>query len=333
MTTDIPLIPKVPQLLRDAAQVGKLIPFVGAGVSRLAGCPDWEDFANATLNVFIEHGKFNHAQLDQLTHLSPRIKLSIALALQDTTGIPICFRSILHPRPPVECDDGRRIYSYVSKLAKTYVTTNYDEWLDDDVPPSPAQWTSQSAGVEHSPIRRTVYYKPQDLTAANLNQENTVIHLHGSIKYPRGMILTTPNYVEHYANDRRTNEHHEENYVLTFLEHLFRHKTVLFIGYGLAELEILEYIIVKARTTMEAEAPKHFLLQGFYSHERELMVSMRSYYHQCGIELLPFLRDQKNWRQLIDVLEAFAQTVRGSNPMILQQFKEMEALLNEQVER
>ena len=59
------------------------------------------------------------------------------------------------------------------------------------------------------------------------------------------------------------------------------------------------------------------------------MLNMRSYYRQCGIELLPFLRDQKNWRQLIDVLAAFGQTVPGSSPLVLQQFKEMEALLNE----
>ena len=260
-----PANPQVPQQLRDAAQVGKLIPFVGAGVSRIAGCPNWEELANAALNVFIEHGKFNHAQLDQLTHLNPRIKLSIALALQSTTGIAICFRSILHPNPPADCDDGRRIYSYVSKLSKTYVTTNYDEWLDHDLSPFPPQSNSQSASENASPITRTVYYNPQDLTAANLNHENTVLHLHGSIKYPKGMILTTPDYVEHYANDRRTKDRHNENYVLTFLEHLFRHKTVLFIGYGLAELEILEYIIVKARSTMDAEVlPKHFLLQGFF---------------------------------------------------------------------
>ena len=331
MTTDIPLIPPVPQPLRDAAQVGKLIPFVGAGVSRLAGCPTWDEFADATLNVFVEHGKFNHAQIDQLKHLSPRIKLSIALALQATTGIPICFRSILHPDPRANCDDGRRIYSYVSRLSTTYVTTNYDEWLDDDLPPPAADLTGEATGTkDSSPLRRTVYYRPQDLTAANLNRSNTVIHLHGSIKHPAGMILTTPHYVQHYANDRRTRDQHTENYVLTFLEHLFRHKTVLFIGYGLDELEVLEYIIVKARTTLETEVrPRHFLLQGFYSHERELMVSMRSYYRQCDIELLPFLRDQKNWGQLMDVLESFGRTVPASNLNVLQQFKEMEALLNE----
>jgi hypothetical protein len=61
------------------------------------------------------------------------------------------------------------------------------------------------------------------------------------------MILTTQDYVRHYANDRLSGDAAKENRVLTFLEYLFANRTVLFVGYGLAELEILEYVILKAR--------------------------------------------------------------------------------------
>ena len=138
------------------------------------------------------------------------------------------------------------------------------------------------------------------------------------------MILTTPHYVQHYANDRKS----QENIVLTFLEDLFRDKTVLFIGYGLAELEILEYLIVKTRTKDKGLQLRHFLLQGFYSHERELMVSMRTYYRECGIELVPFLKDQGGWEQLINVLESWSKGVPTSAPLVSQQLKEMESLLD-----
>jgi hypothetical protein len=40
----IPAIPEVPPALREAAQLTKLIPFVGAGASKLAGCPDWNEW-------------------------------------------------------------------------------------------------------------------------------------------------------------------------------------------------------------------------------------------------------------------------------------------------
>lgn len=330
MAHDIPPIPDVPEGLREAAQLGNLVPFVGAGASKLAGCPDWDEFANAALSVFVEHGAFSHAQLDQVKQLRPRIKLSIALALQTASTAPIDFRALLHRKDRTEHPIGRRLYSHLSKLGKTFVTTNYDEWLDDELP-APALDVSGDApaSADAAPKPRQVYYKTEDLTAAHLNEENAVIHLHGSVRHPEGMILTTQQYVQHYANDRRKSEGDAENLVLTFLEDLFRNKTVLFIGYGLDELEILEYIIVKKRMPAPPGLqPRHFLLQGFYSHERQLMVSMRTYYRECGVELLPFLKDQRGWAQLIDVLDTFARVIPASGPLVLQDFKEMEALLN-----
>ena len=326
MANDIPLIPEVPQALREAAQVGKLIPFVGAGVSRLAGCPDWDGFADAALNVFVEQGKCNHAQLDQVKHLNPRIRLSIARALQEQTGIQIDFRKLLHQQPGEKYRKGQRLYSYLANIGKTFVTTNYDEWLDEQFSYGPADLTAATS-IAPPATPRTVYHRPEELTVSNLNQENVVIHLHGSVKNPGGMIMTTPDYVHHYANERRASDGIQENYVLTFLAHLFTHKTVLFVGYGLEELEILEYVILKARTTRGMER-RHFLLQGFFSHERELMVSLEIYYHECGIQLIPFLNDQDGWNQLLHVLESFGQSVPASSSVVLQEFKEMKALLD-----
>ena len=79
MNPEMPPIPDVPEALREAAQLGKLVPFVGAGTSKLADCPHRDEFANGALRLFLDHGKFSHAQLDQIKHLRPRIKLSIAL--------------------------------------------------------------------------------------------------------------------------------------------------------------------------------------------------------------------------------------------------------------
>jgi len=65
------------------AQRGTLIPFVGAGASRIAGCPNWSKFADGALRFFVEQGKFSNGQVAQISHLNPRVKLSIALALQN----------------------------------------------------------------------------------------------------------------------------------------------------------------------------------------------------------------------------------------------------------
>lgn len=182
MPDDIPPIPAIPPALREAAQLTKLIPFVGAGASKLAGCPDWNEFADAALKVFVDHGKFSYAQLDQIKGLTARVKLSIALALQAEHHVPIDFRSLLHRKDRKDYPNGQKLYTFLSKLGKTFVTTNYDGWLDDELLPAPTDLTGQGAPrSELTPRPRTVYYKPEEFTAFNLNQQDVVIHLHGSV--------------------------------------------------------------------------------------------------------------------------------------------------------
>ena len=84
-------IPPLPTALRDAALRGTLIPFIGAGASRLAGCPNWVEFADRALRYFVDQGKFSHGQLAQLSQQPPRVKLSIALGLQGEHNLPIKF--------------------------------------------------------------------------------------------------------------------------------------------------------------------------------------------------------------------------------------------------
>lgn len=330
-TAEIPAIPAVPAGLREAAQRGTLVPFVGAGASRLGGCPGWSEFADGALQRFVDQGKFTYSQLEQIRYLSPRLKLSLARALEDEHKIAIDFRQLLHPRDRSEELKGRRLYGSLSKLGKTFVTTNYDEWLDEELAePVLSLSAGEAVATAAIPTKRTVIHRTVDLIPAALNEPNTVIHLHGSVLDPNGLILTTRDYVRHYANDRFAGEPAQENRVLTFLEHLFTHKTVLFVGYGLEELEILEYIILKRRSAAgERPEARHYLLQGFFSHEEQVLRTLRTYYlNECGIELIPFLRDQKDREQLLDVLEEFARQVPASAPMVLQRAQEMEALLD-----
>src|SRR5271169_5890825 len=103
-------IPDLPKGLREAALRGTLIPFVGAGASRIAGCPNWSEFADGALRFFVDQGKFSHGQLAQVSHLHPRVKLSIALALQAENKIPIDFRKVLYPIGRTDNAKGRRLY-------------------------------------------------------------------------------------------------------------------------------------------------------------------------------------------------------------------------------
>jgi hypothetical protein len=335
MATDLDLVPvpPIPPGLREAAVIGRLILFIGAGASQLAGCPGWVDFADGALRQLVDKGKFTHAQLDQIRHLSPRVKLSIATTLSDDTKTPVDFEALLHPVPRANHPQGQRLYNSLFALGNIFVTTNYDRWLDDRITgPVPSAVPAASPSTPSPTTSMHSVCKVSEFLPALLTQSNTVVHLHGSVGDRKSMILTTRDYIRQYANDHRTGDGSGENRALTFLEHLFSHYTVLFIGYGLEELEILEYVILKARRqsdSVEKEA-RHFLLQGFFSHEATLLRHMEAYYlHECGIQLIPFLRDHKDYKQLLEVMEDFAQHIPASGPLMLQQEQELEDLARE----
>ena len=66
MAIEISPTPKIPMSLRVAAERRKLVVFVGAGVSRLAGAPNWNQFADAILNRLVELGKLTYAEIEQI---------------------------------------------------------------------------------------------------------------------------------------------------------------------------------------------------------------------------------------------------------------------------
>jgi hypothetical protein len=141
------------------------------------------------------------------------------------------------------------------------------------------------------------------------------------------MIMTTSDYIDYYAGyNRSSHDPVTEKPVLTFLDFLFRNRTVLFIGYGLEELEILEYVLAKGPDhTGEVH---HYMLQGYFSHEDALMRNMQGYYrNECGIDLRGFSRDERDWDQLLDVIEAFAEGMPASSPLVQQKMQDMESLL------
>ncbi|RKX57238.1 MAG: hypothetical protein DRP28_06895 [Thermodesulfobacteriota bacterium] len=124
--------PHIPPGLREAAERGTLVPFIGAGASRLAGCPGWNEFADGMLLQLVEQGKLTHAELAQIKVLPPRVKLSLVRTLADEHRVFIDYKKLFHPSGKPDHAKGQKLYTLLSKLAKTFVTTNYDEWLDTD---------------------------------------------------------------------------------------------------------------------------------------------------------------------------------------------------------
>ncbi len=322
---DISEFPCIPEEMLLAAKMGVLVPFVGAGVSMLAGCPSWSGFADGALKSFVHTKHLSRAQYDQLMGLPARVKLTLARDMESQHRVDINYKKILEPKSPNKIELAQRAYEGLRNLSRFVITTNYDEFLDKPLVYKAAKFSNEGFGSQVQ-INPNVIYKVDDISPQLFNRSDAIIHIHGSVKDRDSMVVTTTDYLNRYSIPHRG----QESKYLKFLEILFRQRKILFVGYGLEELEILEYIFIKSRfknNVDESQATSHFLLQGFFSHEAEIASNLVRYFKKFGIHLIPFLRDKNGYAQLVPIIENFVEKMPARDVSIQNDKALMEGLL------
>ena len=233
--------PVVPEELVDAAASGMLVVFIGAGISRLVGCPSWDGFATAVLNQLTPTVIDYHEKSLINSMPDPRKRLSIAQILEEENGVQIDYKNIFEINDPKS-----DIYQFINRFACTFVTTNYDKLILPEI-------------SGDKPEKEWRFFNLDDILRNKLDEQGNVIHLHGCVDNPKSMVITTKDYLSHYASEE----------IPAFLDYLFKNKTVLFLGYGLEETEILEYIL-KSSNQIGLQEKRLFILQGFFNAEMSL---------------------------------------------------------------
>jgi len=274
--------PDVPSEIENAAQSGELVVFVGAGISRLVDCPSWDGFADKVLSQLVPDG-IDYHELSQINGIrDPKKRLSIAKIIARKKKVNIDYQSIFS----VTLGPGN-IYNYLNSFNSSFVTTNYEKYLCPD---------SRSADPEDE----WRFYQRDQLLRLNLDKNGNVVHLHGCLDDPDNMVITTKDYLEHYSSDE----------VQEFLKYLFENKTVLFLGYGLEEIEVLEYILRRgsAGARFKDEPTRRYILQGFFNAEMALFELLHEYYQESfGTELIGFPKDYKNYHHQVDILASWSK--------------------------
>jgi hypothetical protein len=323
----------IPESLKNAADGEGLALFIGAGVSMLGKCPSWNDLADNALKKCTK----NLAEFELLKNLAPRIKLSIACSLAKEKNQIIPFEELLHSHDKeLKNQDANDIYKALCGLSNFIVTTNYDRWFEKyneqrNIPNNDKlrKAHNEQPDMSHSSKQLDIpkkerYYKKEGLENIEISKP-FIVHLHGALDDPQSMVLTTGNYIERYASST-DKDGNELNQTLVFLRELFKQKNVLFIGYSLEELEILEYVIQKTKNGNK----EHFILQGFFSFQDSVSKSMERYYkNECRITLIPFCRDDNDWLQLKHVIEYLVEEIPALSPTVIRAKQEMEALLDD----
>ncbi len=277
-------IPVLRPEIENAALSGELVVFVGAGVSRLIDCPSWDQFASLVLQQLAPKG-INYYNLQQIERIAdPKKRLSLAQIIAKKTKIEIDYSTIFK-KPPEQVN----VYTYLNSFNSSFVTTNYDKYLCPD---------SRRAQPENT----WRWSKREQLLGVNLDSDGNVVHLHGCVDDLGTMVISTRDYLDHYS----TNE------VQEFLGRLFKKKTVLFLGYGLEETEILEYILRRGEaSTGDRRRFRRFILQGFFQAEIELCDLLCEFYRDSFFtDLIGFPKDENSHAQLTEIIATWSRTLR-----------------------
>lgn len=293
-----------PDEVIQAGLDGQLILFVGAGVSRLLGLPSWQGLAACAFEDLRKESLLNYSEIEQLKTQDPKKQLSIAKLIAEQHKFELDIGKHLAGK-----SEGDSIYKAINDIGCSCVTTNYDELL------SPRHFKTSDGSETPAPAKRVA--EREKFFAKLLNEPGTVVHLHGCISKPETMIITTKDYLEHYDNDN----------VQAFLGELFEKKTVIFLGYGLEESEILEHILRRGQVK-ETGDRRRFAVQGFFRSQQPLYENLHNYYKKSfGVHMLGFVRDHEDYLGLETTVKSWVSQIEINEPPLVADVEFMEEVL------
>lgn len=171
------------------------------------------------------------------------------------------------------------IYDDIHKLRGLFLTTNADTHFDR---------------LFNDP---NVLFQSHNFKDDSLDKTN-LYHIHGSVRDFDSLVFTVPSYLKLYKNSD----------FKKFLYKIFSEYTVLFLGYGVAEFEILDFIL-RDNPRNRSLVPRHFMLSPFYKGEENILSYEQTYYNDLDIKVLGYEKDAKGYGQLAEVLRRWNEEI------------------------
>ncbi|MFW2578763.1 SIR2 family protein [Aliarcobacter butzleri] len=298
-------IPELPEGLKKAAEKGELVIFIGAGMSYSLGCKSWNHLASELINTCenLDNKPITHIEATQLRNLlnfsgNNKKIITICEKILEESGeknkfIQTMKESLNDEKVKID-NPNLESYRDLFKLNGIFVTTNADRHIN------------QLFNDENIIIEK--FNKNTKLENKNLYK------IHGCIQKIDTLIFTVEQYFKVYGDRGFTR----------FLEKLFT-KTVLFIGYGLGEFELLEFMFKNIHISKE----RFYYLTGYFTYEEQLCTFEQLYFKQLGIKLIPYSKDLLGHNQLNLVLKDWVERITNTTNILQINFDDIdEALRN-----
>ncbi|MFZ6179044.1 SIR2 family protein [Nannocystis pusilla] len=271
--------PPLPPLLIQAKRAGKLVPFVGAGLSLGAdvkgGYPDWRSLPARLLDKCDQLGVWQ-SDVDR-EWLRLRFLRDDPLAPAGFSPRPMALRELLSGLDEVKQKLGREYRDALSTIFRPHdaapgdaharvkdlgallvVTTNFDQLLEAAEPP---------------PARQVYHWKRSSDALADIKKARRVLFkVHGSAEDAESVVLTLKEYelLQTSQEYRRV------------MDYLVVDHTFLFVGYGMVDPLDLDIILSESVKSLKSATSKHYALLCRLSNE------------QAEIDRQTKLRDEHN---------------------------------------
>jgi|GEM_PF-5384836 hypothetical protein len=295
---DDSVIPTVPDEIIKAINNGTLAVFVGAGVSIIAGLPSWSGLAKIMMDDCHKQELYTFSEKEIILNKITDNKQIITIARNKykEKDERLFFEMIdkCLQKPANVTDDGKHIFDFLKKTSSLVLTTNADNLLHK--------------------------YFESDLIHWDVNDVKTwferskLVHLHGLIGFHDSLVFTVDQYLDRYRNKDFQN----------YLEDVFKKYTILFIGYGLSEFELLDFL------RMKNNAGQHFALIPYFRYQEPAIEGMKTYYDLLGIQQIPYFIDKKGYNILADVLDSWYHEFEDKTKLPPKRIEEIKGLAHKE---
>jgi len=283
----------------------KLVLFIGAGFSKLCGLPLWSDLADRLIDACINDKdiELNYADKSLITKdKDSKTLITIAYFLHEKKGKTDIFNKCLYDfLTNLENDEEtktrrNKLINFVVKSGATVLTTNSDDILHECY------------------IDNFIHYTIKDIVKFRMDNQRHLIHLHGYKGDMDSMVYTVKQYLYRYAN---------EGFKRTIKSIFNSDSTILFIGYGLNEMQLLDFLVDQSETEKN-----RYILDGFFSHEDADFIAKQHYYSSFDLQLIAYQKDKNNYLALVDSVEYLISEAQSRSRLKPENYLLADSMLN-----
>jgi len=268
----------IPKSLREAINARRLIPIVGAGVSKSIQnkqgeqvFPSWFELLKLAATELKDQTEDNKASLVENLLIEQDYQQAAKYAYEGLKGSNWYkfFKSQFDPEFDSLDPSSASLPKAIWQLSNQIITLNYDktlQWAHEQ--PAPISTIDNNSSAELADFSKPSHNKP------------VVWHLHGHIDNCAELILTPNGYQKLYATSADTEVHYKA--ALDALRTISRIKSLLFIGCSLDDAELLSEIHHEQVLFAENTGPHYALV-----HKDE-EVKIKAKLNGTNIKLIAF---------------------------------------------